>query len=586
MAFFKQFYDLIRGHRHLILGSVGCGLLFAMANLVPPLLIRKLIQWLTEGGGNASGMMQLTLLLLGVYVIRGLGRYGYGRFSHVAAYRVMHQLMVRVYTHVQSLSHRFFHKERSGNLISRSVNDVEAVEDFVAHGIPETLLAMVIPITMMGVLFSLNAKLALITLLPIPFTAFLVYRYVSRVRYMWRGVRGRLGELVAQVQDHIAGIEMIKSFVREDAAARRIEGHSRRFRDEMIQANLVSLVPAGLIEGAGGLGVVLVIWSGGHLALADKISVADLFVFIVYLGHIYQPFLQLASLNDVLNKAAASTERIFELLKMRSEIVEVPGATAPVQPEWSIHFKDVTFGYTADIPVLHGIDLEVPAGKVVALVGTTGAGKSTLSNLVPRYYDPQAGAVLLGDYNLRDLPLDFIRSHVASVPQDIFLFHGSVRDNLLFGRPDASEAEMTAAAQAANAEAFILDLPHGYETQVGERGVRLSGGQKQRLAIARALLKDAPVLVLDEATSAVDTQTERLIQEALQRLLENRTTLVIAHRLSTIRQADQIIVIDQGRISESGSHTALMVLDGLYAQMVKAQELIDEPSPDLGIHSS
>ncbi|MDE0965028.1 MAG: ABC transporter ATP-binding protein, partial [Candidatus Latescibacteria bacterium] len=573
MHFFRQFHDLVRDHRHLILLSTCCGLLFAAANLLPPLIIRRLIQWLTEGGGSKAGLLELTGALFVIYLIRGLARYGYGRFSHIAAYRVMHRLMVRVYSHMQGLPHRFFHKERTGNLITRAVNDVEAVEDFVAHGIPETMLALVIPAAMMTVLFVLDPELALITLSPIIPTAFLVYRYVSKVRQMWRNVRQNLSELVAQIQDNISGITVIKSFVREEDSTAGIRTRSQSFRNTMIAANSTSLIPAGLIEGAGGLGIVLAIWSGGAFALEGRFSVADLFVFIVYLGHIYQPFLQLASINDVLNKAAASTERVFELLNTQSDIVDAPGVNAPAKIDWHIQLQNLHFGYDPAVPVLHRIDFEIESGTVVALVGPTGAGKSTIASLLPRYYDPQQGALRIGGHDLRALPLDFLRRHIASVPQDVFLFHGSVRDNLLFGKPEASDEQLVSAARAANAEEFIDDLPQGYNTLVGERGVRLSGGQKQRLAIARALLKDAPILILDEATSSVDTRTEALIQQAIDRLVKERTTLVIAHRLSTVRRADRIVVLDQGAIVDSGTHDELMQRAGLYAKLVEAQEL-------------
>ncbi|MEE2832869.1 MAG: ABC transporter ATP-binding protein [Candidatus Latescibacterota bacterium] len=575
MTFLRQFWNILEGRRRLLLLSVLCGLAFAGANLLPPLMIAKVIGWITEGGGTADDVVIVCAGLLGVYLLRGVTRYGYGRFSHQAAYGTLHELMVRVYRHVQSLPHRFFSGERTGNLIARSINDIEAVEDFIAHGVPETILAIVIPTAMAIVLFTIDAELALITLLPIPLAGFLVFRFVLRVRRMWRQVRSSLSDLVASVHDNFAGIRVIKAFVQEDAAARKVERRSAVFRDASIEANSVSLMPAGIVEAAGGIGIVLVIWAGGSAAFAERISVAELFVFIVYLGHIYQPFLQLASINDVLQKAAVSTDRVFELLAVEPDIVDAPGVCSPSQVEWDIEFRDITFAYDeADGPVLRDVSFDIPSGQVVAVVGHTGAGKTTVSHLLPRYYDPQKGAVAIGGHDVRNLPLTWVRGHMASVDQDVFLFHGTVGDNIRFGRPEASDSDLHTAAAAANADEFIEQLPESYDTLIGERGVRLSGGQKQRLAIARAILRDAPILILDEATSAVDTHTELLIQEALARLMAQRTTLVIAHRLSTVRHVDSIVVLEAGRVLETGSHEELLRRDGPYLRMIEAQELL------------
>ncbi len=576
MKFLKNVYEVLRGRRLFMTWSIVCGLLFAGANLIPPLLIRRLIRWITEGGAETSDLLSVTVLLFGVYLIRGATRYGYGFFSHVTAYRVMHDLTNRIYRHLQRLPHRFFNDQRTGSLITRSINDVEAIEDFIAHGIPETVLAAIIPISMMTVLFVLNPELAFIVLVPVPLAGWLVYRYVSRVRLMWHGIRERLSELGALVQDNLSGIAVIKAFTQEKRRADLIQSRSNRFRDEMIRANTISLLPSGIIEAAGGVGIVLVIWTGGDMALQGRISVADLFVFIVYMAHIYQPFLALASINDVLQKAAASIDRVFQLLAEEPDIVDAPNAIAPSRTDYNIAFDHVTFGYEPETPVIKDVTFDVAPGEVVALVGPTGAGKTTISNLIPRFWDVQSGVVRVGGHDVRSLKLEFLRGNVAPVLQDVFLFHGTVRENILFGRPDAPDQDVIQAAQTANAERFILDFPDGYDAVIGERGVRLSGGQKQRLSIARAVLKNAPILILDEATSSVDAETEALIQQAITRLARNRTSVVIAHRLSTVRSADKIIVLDDGRIVESGSHVSLMATNGLYSRMVQSQDLTRE----------
>ena len=569
--------DVFRGHKVLIGLSAASGLLFAGTTLVPPLYVRGLIADITGAAGDAgsgsggASLAAVVLILIAVFLLRGAARYLYGMTSHQAAYALLADLLQRVYRHLQQLSHRFFAGSRTGTLIARSVSDVEALEDFVAHGVPELVQAVAIPLAMIVVLLVIDPLLALVVLSPLPVAALVIFLLTRNIRSQWRGVRARYAQVVALVEDSLQGMSEIKSFTREAEQARRIARLAGDYRDDIIRATHRSLLPSGIVEMTGGLGVILAVGAGGAAALGGGLQVADLYLFLAYLTFIYQPFLKLADIGEVLFRALASYRRVDELLAIQPDIVSPPNAVVPASCSGSVELDEVTFSYRPDEPVLQRLTLAVEPGEVVSLAGPTGAGKTTVTRLVPRFYDPDAGRVLVGGNDVRVLDLGWLRRQVAVVSQDVFLFHGSVRDNILFGRPDAAAGALRASVRAANAEEFIRDLPDGYDTVVGDRGVRLSGGQRQRVAIARALLKDAPILILDEATSSVDAETEELIQEAMGRLLAGRTALVIAHRRSTIERADRVVVLEAGRVIEDGAPNDLLADGSRYRSLVAAQ---------------
>lgn len=551
-------------------------LLLVAAQLVIPWIIRQLITTVTSLSPSLdtfAHINDLALIVLLVLMAKAILQFLRSYMAHIAGWGVVADLRKFVYDHLQRLTLRFYEDKQTGQIMSRVVNDTELLEQLISHAIPDVLVNVITFLGVGLVLMTINWKLTLFSLLPIPLIVVSLRLYAKRVRPAFVHRQKELGELNAILNDNISGIREIKAFTREGEALEQVGHGIDRYRTSLLTALKLMATFQPFIEFSSSLGTLVVIYFGGRLALQGGLPVADLVAFFLYLDMFYQPVRNLSTAWEAVQNSLAGADRITELLAEQPEPIDFPSAVKISDKVLgNITFEDVGFHYTAGETILENIQVEIPAHSMVALAGPTGVGKTTMVGLIPRFYDVTSGRITLDGRDIRDLRLDSLRKQISFVLQDVFLFHGTVRENILFGRPNAKDAEILEAAKAANADEFIERLPEGYDTMIGERGIKLSGGQKQRLSIARALLKDAPILILDEATSAVDTETEILIQQALERLMVGRTAIIIAHRLSTIRNADKIIVLEGKRVVESGSHADLMVKNGLYRRLATIQQ--------------
>jgi ATP-binding cassette subfamily B protein/subfamily B ATP-binding cassette protein MsbA len=561
----------IRPYRGLAALTLLAAALVTTMELVPPWLVKRIIDEVIRGG-NLALLPWLIGGLIGAYAARAVLNSTRIRFNNLLEQSVIHDMRDTLYRALHRMSVSYYESRATGEIMSRVVSDVNNVERIFIDGIEALVMAGLTVIGVMGVLFYLDWRLALVALVPIPFLVIGATLFTRYIHAMYHDIRQRAAQLNAILQDSLSGIRETMSFNQAPFEITRFARESRDYcRANLRVARAWSVYGPSMIILAA-TGTVLTLWFGAQAVVAGRTTLGELVAFLSYLALFYTPINQIHGINQMLQQALASGERVFEVLDTEPEIRDRPGAKAPAaKARGAVAFEAVSFNYRPGLPTLREVSFSVPPGRRVALVGPSGAGKSTIIKLLMRFYDVDRGAVQIDGQDIRDLTLAYLRDQIGMVFQEPFLFNGTVRDNLLYGRFDATEAEVMAAARAVRAHDFIAALPQGYDTHIGERGVKLSVGQKQRIAIARALLKDPPIIIFDEATSNIDTETEFYIQEALAALTRGRTTIIIAHRLSTIKNADAIIVIDAGRVAEQGTHDALLARGGLYAALYDAQ---------------
>jgi ATP-binding cassette subfamily B protein len=541
--------------------------------LAPPYLSKYALQTVVPGKGNVivHAHVGRLWLIVGVFLLAGLANWG---MSYVQTYltgwvgeRILADLRITLFRHLQRLSLGFFERNRAGVIISRLTNDVEALDQLVTDGVTTLVQSTLTLLGTAVLLFVLDWRLALATLavIPVMSAGTILFRIYSSRAYA--AVRERLGLLTATLAEDIAGMRIVQAFTREQRNIEHFRQVAERYRESNMQTVVLNALYFPFVDLVSSAALAVVLGYGGHLYFQGQVSLPTLFAFMLYVQNFFDPVQQLSQLYNTFLSATAALDKIMDVLDEEPHVLDRPSARELPHVEGHVRFEHVRFGYGEGPEVLHGLDLDVPAGTTVALVGHTGAGKSTIAKLLARFYDPRSGRITIDGTDLRDVTQASLRRQLGIVPQEGFLFAGTVTDNIAFGRPDASPEEVVRAAQAVGAHDFILRLEDGYETDVQERGTRLSLGQRQLVALARALLADPRILILDEATSSVDIGTERKIEQALRLLLSGRTAFIIAHRLSTIRDAELIVVLEHGQIVEQGTHDELMERRGLYTSL-------------------
>ncbi|HJY87847.1 MAG TPA: ABC transporter ATP-binding protein [Candidatus Acidoferrales bacterium] len=538
---------------------------------------QKLPKWLSGMVWELFGQDKLAVLNFAVAAVAAIAVAG-ALSSYLEKYLttsigqwVMHDLRRTLYNHIQWLSLAEHDKARTGDLITRVTSDIEAIQDFISSALLGMLVNCMTLVGMIGVMFYINWRFTLIALLIAPALFLVVYSFTRRIKKASRAVRKKQSELVSVVQEVLTSIRVVKAFAREDYEQQRFELQSLESVETALRARSIKAKLSPFVEVIVAAGTCLVLGYGGRLALTGQLSAGVLIVFLLYLGKMYKPMRELSKMTDTVSKAVVGYERIQEVLEIESRVRDRPRARRAPRFRGKIEFDRVSFSYDGGQPVLKDISFRIEPGQIVAIVGPTGTGKSTIISLISRFYDPRSGQVKIDGTDIRRYTQKSVREQISFVLQETLLFHAPVWQNIAYGKPDAPRSEIIRAAQLANAHEFIEKMPEGYDTMVGERGVTLSGGERQRIAIARAIIRNTPILILDEPTSGLDAASEQIVIEALSRLMEGKTSVVIAHHLDTIRHADTILVFKDSELVESGSHEELLVADGVYAELYRIQ---------------
>ncbi|HJE22582.1 MAG TPA: ABC transporter ATP-binding protein/permease [Methylorubrum populi] len=566
----KAFLAYYRPHRTLFLVDFGCAVLSGLLELGFPLAVKAFVDRLLPQqdwgliGLAAAGLTLLYVTNAGLMVVVTY-------WGHVLGINIETEMRARAFDHLQKLSFRFFDGQKTGHLVARVTKDLEEIGEVAHHGPEDLFIAVMTLVGAFALMFFVHPPLALMTLAILPLIAFVTLRYGGRMTRNWQAQYGRVGAFNARIEENVGGIRVVKAFANEAHERALFASDNLKYRATKLEA--YRLMAGALSINYLGLRLVqiVVLLGGAAFVVRGDLTAGGFVGFLLLVGVFYRPLEKIGAVIETYPKGIAGFRRYQALLATEADIADRPGAIAAPPLRGEIRLEGIRFGYSPDRPVLSNIDLTIHAGETVAFVGPSGAGKTTLCSLIPRFYEAEAGRITIDGHDIRDLTLASLRGQIGIVQQDVFLFAGSIRENIAYGRLGASEADILEAAARARLDGLIASLPQGLDTVIGERGVKLSGGQKQRLAIARAFLKNPPILILDEATSALDTQTEREIQASLFELAAGRTTLVIAHRLATIRHADRIVVVAESGIVEQGRHDALLAGDGYYRRLHAAQ---------------
>ncbi len=560
-------------YRTLYIIAILSTLMLTVINLSAPKVLSAMTGIVSNGVDEAgmSRIWRLTAILIMLYLCRILFRFLSNYLAHKAAWYLVGDLRTRTYDKLEHMHIGYFHDKQTGDLMSRIVNDTRDFELLYAHMIPETITNIVTFLGVLIVLLTINWKLALITCAPIPLIFLSGIIFSKKVRPFFRASQKKMGELNGKLQDNLSGLQEIQSFGREEYETEKVDERNFEHIRAMLKALKISAIFHPSVEFISSIGTILVVAFGGYLAWKESLSVEDVVAFLLYLGLFYAPITGLANLLENMQQSMAGAERVMAVLDAPCEIQDKEGAVTLTDVKGGVTFEHVSFSYETGGEILDDISFDCEPGKMLALVGPTGVGKTTMTKLISRFYEPTKGRILIDGKDVNDVTIESLRQNISPVLQDTFLFNGTIAENIGYAVPEASLEEIMEAAKAANIHKDILNMPDGYNTLVGERGLRLSGGQKQRVAISRAILRKSPIIVLDEATASVDVETEQQIQQAINNISGKRTIIAIAHRLSTIRNADQILVIENGHIVERGTHDELVALGGTYARMNSIQ---------------